>query len=97
MNDNALAQCLNLVDTFAQKQHLKGLCDFEYKLYESLCESMTTWFKGLNFAFDVSAMETEMNHQLKLEDYEKWVAEQEAKELAKAKQEAKEEKEKKEE
>lgn len=60
MMENVYAQALNLIDTFAQK-HLRGtLSEFEYKLFEQLCNSMAVYFGGMSYAFQISAMKTEM-------------------------------------
>lgn len=77
MSDNVYAQVLNLIDTLAQKQTRFTLSEFEYKLFESLCNSMTVYFDGLKFAFHSSAYEVEMKATAEKAEYLKWRAEQE--------------------
>ncbi len=60
MMEQMYAQALNLMDTLAQKQHVKGLNEFEYRLYEKLCDAMAVYFGGLKYAFQMSAMKTEI-------------------------------------
>lgn len=60
-NEHAVyAQALNLIDTFAQKHLRAELNEFEYKLYEKLCNAMAMYFGGLSYAFQISSMKTEM-------------------------------------
>lgn len=86
------SQALNLIDTLAQKQHLKGLSDFEYKLYESLCEAMSMYFGGLKFAFQISAMKTEIECLGEEVKYLAFIDEMEKANIEAEKKEAKEEK-----
>lgn len=78
MAEQMYAQALNLIDTLAQKQHIKGLAEFEYLLYQKLCDAMAVYFGGLKFAFQKSAMETEMATQAEEIKYLAWLAELEA-------------------
>jgi hypothetical protein len=82
MNEQVYAQTINMIDTFAQKQHLKGLCEFEYKLYEHACNAMAVYFSGLKYAFQISAMKTEQECHAQEVEYLAFIAKVEEEKLA---------------
>lgn len=96
MSDQLYSQALNLIDTLAQKQHLKGLADFEYVLYQKLCDAMGVYFGGLKYAFQISAMKTEMECSKEEAGYLTWIMEQEKAKIDAEKAEAEAEKKKQE-
>ena len=85
------AQALNLIDTLAHKMSLKGLTDFEYKLYERLCNAMTAYFGGLEYRFMSSTMECEKDFAVDQEKYLEWLAAEEAKKIEQERAERKKE------
>lgn len=89
--EQVYAQALNLIDTLAQKQSIKGLNEFEYKLYEKLCNAMAVYFGGLAYRFQISAMDCEKDCAAAEVQYLKWLHELEQAKIEAEKQERRDE------